>query len=89
MSVEKVRPSGMNCFIGWRFCSLTPWPPHSATTWLGTMGSSAALRGLSLLLRSQHLADQPDHQQLEQIDQARGEYFDEQLFHDRQVRTPR
>ncbi len=45
--------------------------------------------GLRLLLRRQYLADQSDHQQFEQIDQASGEYFDEQFFHDRQVRSRR
>ena len=62
----------------------------------GLIGSADAIldagtsqRGLRLLLRRQYLADQPDHHQLEQIDQARGEYFDEQLFHDRQVTSRR
>jgi hypothetical protein len=33
------------------------------------------------------LADQPDQEQFEQKGEACSEYVDEQLFHDRQVRS--
>jgi hypothetical protein len=53
---------------------------------------SALARQRSLrqrLLHRQDLANQPDHQQFEQQGEASGEYVDEQLFHNRQVRSRR
>jgi hypothetical protein len=43
--------------------------------------------GASLSLHRQDLADQPDQEQFEQKGEACSEYVDEQLFHDRQVRS--
>jgi hypothetical protein len=35
------------------------------------------------------VADQPDHEQFEQKGEGSGEYVDEQLFHNRQIRSRR
>lgn len=69
--------------------ALTAILSHACSTAHARATASSKQRGLRLLLRREDLADHPDHQQFEQIDEASGEYVNEQLFHDRQIRSRR